>query len=90
MTESCIANVVVELNGMLFTPPVECGLLAGTYRNHLLLQGKIREKIILVDDIGRAETIYLINSVRGMWQVRLWGNEGSGMMDLVSPGNQGM
>ncbi len=41
-TESCIANVVVEIDGALWTPPVRCGLLAGTYRAQLLEEGKLK------------------------------------------------
>ena len=43
ITESCFANVVVELNNELWTPPVRCGLLAGTYRATLLGKGEIKE-----------------------------------------------
>ncbi|MFM8007271.1 MAG: aminotransferase class IV, partial [Dolichospermum sp.] len=32
ITETCIGNIVVDLNGELLTPPVQCGLLAGTFR----------------------------------------------------------
>ncbi|MCX7924998.1 MAG: aminodeoxychorismate synthase component I [Fimbriimonadales bacterium] len=70
ITESTIANVVVKMNGRLYTPPVSCGLLAGVYRAHLLERGKIEERVIAVDELTQAEAIYLINSVRG-W-VRVW------------------
>jgi para-aminobenzoate synthetase/4-amino-4-deoxychorismate lyase len=69
VTESCIANVVVEMDGMSLTPPVRCGLLEGTYRSRLLEQGKIREGIVKVGDLPRCSRIFLINSVRGMWEV---------------------
>jgi para-aminobenzoate synthetase/4-amino-4-deoxychorismate lyase len=72
ITESCIANVVVESHGALYTPPVECGLLAGTYRDELLRVGRIREQIIRVEDLGACENVYLINSVRRMWRVKLY------------------
>ena len=71
ITESCIANVVVEMDGKKYTPPVSCGLLAGVYRGHLLAQGEIQEKVITVEDASRAERLFLINSVRGMWRARL-------------------
>lgn len=71
ITESCIANVVAEINGMLYTPPVVCGLLAGTYRDQLLREGQIMEKVIRIEDIGACENLYLLNSVRGMWPVLL-------------------
>lgn len=63
-TESCIANLVVECDGGFYTPPVYCGLLAGTYRDWLLEQGKIRERVIRIDELDRCQGLFLINSVR--------------------------
>jgi para-aminobenzoate synthetase / 4-amino-4-deoxychorismate lyase len=67
LTESCIANIVVEMDGALLTPPVHSGLLAGTFRAWLLDQKKIREQVIKVSDLERCSGLYLINSVR-KWQ----------------------
>jgi len=68
VTESCIANVVVELNGRKITPPVSCGLLAGTFRDELLERGEIEEGVVTLDDLKRADSVYLINSVRKWWK----------------------
>jgi para-aminobenzoate synthetase/4-amino-4-deoxychorismate lyase len=70
LTESCIANVVVEIDGILYTPPVFSGLLAGTFRAWLLEQGRIRERVIQVGELKRCKKIFLINSVR-RWQEAL-------------------
>jgi para-aminobenzoate synthetase/4-amino-4-deoxychorismate lyase len=64
VTESTVANVVVRLNGELITPSLACGLLPGTYRAHLLESGRIKEGIILVEQLSNVEALYLINSVR--------------------------
>ncbi|HET9477916.1 MAG TPA: aminotransferase class IV, partial [Pyrinomonadaceae bacterium] len=64
VTESTIANVVVRLGDELFTPPVSCGLLAGTFRDQLLEEGKITERVITLDELDNAAELYLINSVR--------------------------
>jgi para-aminobenzoate synthetase/4-amino-4-deoxychorismate lyase len=64
LTESCIANVVVEIDGDLYTPPVDCGLLPGTFRAWLLDQGKIEERRLKIGDLSRCSKIHLINSVR--------------------------
>jgi para-aminobenzoate synthetase/4-amino-4-deoxychorismate lyase len=64
ITESCVANIVVDLDGSLCTPPIDSGLLAGTFRALLLEQGNIRERVLMVDDLTRCSKIYLINSVR--------------------------
>ncbi|HLB30043.1 MAG TPA: aminodeoxychorismate synthase component I [Gammaproteobacteria bacterium] len=73
LTESCIANLVVELDGNLHTPPVTCGLLAGVYRETLLREGRISERIIRKEELPVCSRIYLINSVRGMWEIQLPG-----------------
>ncbi|GAB3804170.1 aminodeoxychorismate synthase component I [Virgibacillus kimchii] len=64
LTEFTMGNLVVELNGALYTPPVSCGLLNGTYRRALLKKGKIKEKIIKVDQLPACKNIWFINSVR--------------------------
>ena len=71
ITESSTANVVVTIEDELYTPPVSCGLLGGTYRQHLLQKGEIKERVIHVDVLGNAERITLINSVRGRMAARL-------------------
>jgi para-aminobenzoate synthetase / 4-amino-4-deoxychorismate lyase len=40
LTEFTIGNLVVKMDGELFTPPIECGLLAGTFRAELLASGR--------------------------------------------------
>ena len=64
VTETTIANVVVELENVLYTPPIECGLLAGTYRSRLLEEGTIKERTIRKEELKEARRIFLINSVR--------------------------
>jgi para-aminobenzoate synthetase/4-amino-4-deoxychorismate lyase len=73
VTESGIANLVVEIDGELFTPPVSSGLLAGTFRNQLLAQGKIKERVILIEELQTARKLYLINSVRRFLTANLRG-----------------
>jgi para-aminobenzoate synthetase / 4-amino-4-deoxychorismate lyase len=64
ITEFTIGNVVVELDGHCFTPPIECGLLGGVFRGQLIEQGLIAERVISKDDLRRATRIWLINSLR--------------------------
>ncbi|MDP6491075.1 MAG: aminodeoxychorismate synthase component I [Kiritimatiellia bacterium] len=71
LTESTIANLVVELDGNLVTPPVRCGLLAGVYREFLLAGGAVREAVVHRDDLARCTRVCLVNSVRGMWDVSI-------------------
>lgn len=71
VTESGTANVVVRINDELFTPPVSCGLLAGTFRQHLLEEGSIKERVVTVEELRKANQIYLINSVRKWMRAEL-------------------
>jgi para-aminobenzoate synthetase/4-amino-4-deoxychorismate lyase len=64
VTESSIANIVVSIDGQLYTPPIASGLLAGTFRNHLITEGKIEERIITIEELQTSKEFYLINSVR--------------------------
>ncbi len=65
ITEATDANVVVEIGGLKVTPPIECGLLAGTFRADLLHTGAIVERKIGIGDVRAASALWLINSVRG-------------------------
>ena len=66
-----MAIIVVKLNGKLYTPPVKCGLLAGTFRKELLDRKEIQEKIITKAELRDAEEIWFINSVRKWIRVEL-------------------
>lgn len=71
LTEFAIGNLVVEMNGRLYTPPIENGLLAGTYRQFLLDTGKIEEKEIHKNDLEDCEAVWFINGVRGWLKVKI-------------------
>jgi len=64
ITETTIANIVIEKDGRKITPRVDSGLLAGTYRAHLLATGEIEEGVVTKDDLASADAIYIVNSVR--------------------------
>jgi para-aminobenzoate synthetase/4-amino-4-deoxychorismate lyase len=67
VTECAISNVFVEKDGRWSTPPIQCGLLAGVYRRHLLTtRPEIEERVLFLDDLRQADQIYLANSVRGL------------------------
>lgn len=73
VTEGCISNLVVFVDGRYCTPPVTDGLLAGVMRQQLLDNASvsIEERSLTREDLVRAEAIFLCNSVRGVRQVRL-------------------
>jgi para-aminobenzoate synthetase/4-amino-4-deoxychorismate lyase len=76
VTESCIANVVVSIEGSLYTPPVACGLLPGVARARALRSGLVRERIITLDELRRADSVCCINAVRGMYEVSILDSAG--------------
>ena len=65
VTESAIANVVYQLGGSLFTPPVTDGLLPGVLRDELIDEGRVSERSLPLADIDKVESWWLINSLRG-------------------------
>jgi len=71
ITESTISNVIFKKDSKYYTPPISCGLLGGTYRTHLINQGHLEERIIPKTEINLYSEIYLINSVRGKYPVKL-------------------
>jgi para-aminobenzoate synthetase/4-amino-4-deoxychorismate lyase len=71
LTEFTIGNLVAELDGQLVTPPIECGILAGTFRAHLLNMGQVVERRIHISELGRCARIFRINSVRRWENVTL-------------------
>lgn len=75
ITESTIANVVVPIADELFTPPLESGLLAGTFRDQLLAEKKIRERVITMQELRAAKEFYLVNSVRKWMAADLHGGQ---------------
>lgn len=64
LTEFTNGNIVLEIDGMLYTPPVNSGLLAGTFRNVLINNGEIYEKALTLADLKKSTKIWFINSVR--------------------------
>ena len=71
VTESTIANVVVFSEGKYWTPPREAGLLAGTLREELISKGELFERTITKEELARAGSFTLINSVRGWMPAEL-------------------
>ena len=74
LTEFTTGNLVMRLDGNFWTPPRDCGLLAGVARAGSLREGVIHERVLTRDDLSRAEGIWLINSVRGWLAVQFVSN----------------
>jgi para-aminobenzoate synthetase/4-amino-4-deoxychorismate lyase len=71
VTGSCTSNLVVEINGEYFTPPVSCGAMPGAYRASLIAEGRLTERPIRLDELALCDKVYLINSRIGWREVIL-------------------
>lgn len=71
MTEGSRSNIMLQIDGQLYTAPVECGLLSGIMRQHLIGLKKVQEKILYKNDLLNAQRIFCINSVRQVQEVKL-------------------
>ena len=69
--EGTITSLFVDDGtGLLKTPPISCGLLAGVLRTELICQRKARVQRLTLDDI-RNGTLYMGNSLRGLIRAQL-------------------
>jgi len=72
ITEGAISNILIKKGINYYTPPVECGLLEGVYRQYLLeTLPNVKEKILYVNDLAGADALFVCNSVRGIQEVKL-------------------
>ena len=69
LLETTIGNLVLKMDGKLYTPPSQLGLLQGIYRQHLLGTGQVEEKALTIEDLKGAEAIYGCNAVRGLYEL---------------------
>jgi len=73
ITEGSITSIFIKNGNMLYTPPIDRGLLPGIFRRYLLerFPDQVQEKILTRTDLDGADAIYVGNSVRGLVRVRL-------------------
>ncbi len=71
LTEGARSNIVLQIGGELFTPPVKCGLLGGILREKMIKSRKIRTKKLYLSDLKKSEKVFCINSVRGIVEVEV-------------------
>lgn len=66
LTEGSRTNIFLQVEGKLLTPALHFGLLPGTFRAELMAAGKAEEASLRLEDLRRAEQVFLGNSVRGL------------------------
>ena len=71
LTEGARTNILLQIDGRLYTPKISSGLLNGVMRRIMLEQNKCEEKVLTLNDLNKAQKIFCINSVRGIVEVTL-------------------
>lgn len=71
LLETTIGNLVLEIEGQLYTPPAHLPLLDGIYRRHLLETQQVEEKLLTLKDLIDADRIYACNALRGLYALNL-------------------
>lgn len=68
VTEGGRSTIFIKLDGKWFTPPLSTGLLPGVMRGVLLddPQWNASERVLILDDLRRAEEIVVCNALRGV------------------------
>ena len=66
LLETTIGNLILEIEGKLYTPPAHLPLLDGIYRCHLLETQQVEEKLLTLNDLKNADRIYACNALRGL------------------------
>lgn len=73
LTESSVANVIVEVGGQRLTPPLACGVLPGVERARAIAEGRAREAVVRLTDLRPGQRLWLVSSLRGVREARLVG-----------------
>ena len=70
--EGTITNIFIRSGkGKLRTPHLDCGLLPGIFRQHLLETNQAEEAFLTIDDLQQADEIYVGNSLRELISAKL-------------------
>ncbi len=70
VTECSSSNLIVLKGSSLFTPARKSGLLWGTTLEELRLSLEIKEEYLKIDDLIRADALFVCNSIMGVVPVR--------------------
>ncbi|MGA8007754.1 MAG: chorismate-binding protein [Thiomonas sp.] len=66
LCEGARSSLLLRLEGAWWTPSLHSGLLPGVARQALLESGAVRERVLLRDDLRRADQMAVVNSLRGV------------------------
>jgi len=73
ITEGAISNIFIEKDGKLYTPPLNCGVLPGTYRRYILESSEwdAEEKILTLEDLRNVDRIFVTNAIQGILEASM-------------------
>jgi para-aminobenzoate synthetase/4-amino-4-deoxychorismate lyase len=71
LTEGSRTNLFARIGGVLYTPPLRCGVLPGILRSRLISTGEAVERVLRDSDLQTAEEIFVGNSARGLLRAQL-------------------
>ncbi len=72
LCEGTITSLFADFgDGMLATPRLDCGLLAGVLRAEMLEEGRACEAVFGLDELKSATALFVGNSLRGLIPARL-------------------
>ena len=70
VTEGSRTNIFIRCGGKLLTPTLDDGVLDGCLRRELVDSGECIEQSMTLDDLSRADEVFLGNSLRGLMPAR--------------------
>ena len=73
VAEGAISNIFIETAEGWYTPPLACGVLPGVLRAAMLEADvpRLEEKILYMQDLENADTLYIGNALRGLREVEI-------------------
>jgi para-aminobenzoate synthetase / 4-amino-4-deoxychorismate lyase len=81
ITETTIANLAARIDGRWYTPPLSSGCLPGIGRAVALDAGTLHQADLTTTDLEHADTIAVVNSLRG-WRTALLNGQAQHRTDL--------
>lgn len=69
--EGTVSNLLYELDGRWYTPPLSDGVLPGVFRAGLLARGVVHEASVTLDDLRSASRVRVCNALRGLVEAEL-------------------
>lgn len=70
VTETSCANIFIVKNEEIFTPKIECGLLAGIIRAKIIENFDVKERNITIQDLKESQEIIITNSLMGVMSIK--------------------